>query len=165
MLHLNPIVLTLEMHWYHWWHHWHEMPVLVLMVSHGQKIHFALYFDHPDWMYAMVSLMMPWASCKAHAKGITWPESHVAYKFDCFDVRNVVHLIKLSASHDAKAGANGVTWPKESCCTSFWSSWPKECNGASGDASAYGLMGWKGQTSTDGVTWPKELCYFSFWRS
>ena len=29
---------------------------------------------------------------------------------------------------NAYTGANWIRWPKKSCCTSFWLSWPKECN-------------------------------------
>ena len=36
-------------------------------------------------------------------------------------------------SCDTTAGINIATWTKESCCSSFWSSWAKECNGATDD--------------------------------
>ena len=57
-------------------------------------------------------------------------KGHLVCHFDHLDIRNVMVLLTMpSASCDADAGANGVTLPKRSCCTSFYSSWPKECNG------------------------------------
>ena len=56
---------------------------------------------------------------------------------DHLDIRNVMVLLTIpSASCDADADAdtNDVTWPKKSCCTLFWSSWPKDCNGAINNA-------------------------------
>ena len=65
------------------------------------------------------------------ANCITLPKSHVTPHFDYLDLRNAILPLKMSlASQDTDASENCVTWPKKSCCTPFWLSWNKECNGA-----------------------------------
>ena len=60
-------------------------------------------------------------------------KSHVTSKFDCLDLRNVkVIFLILTTSCDANASVNGMTWQEKSCCISFLSLWPKECNDAVG---------------------------------
>ena len=62
--------------------------------------------------------------------GITWPKSYVAPHFDHLDLRiALVPLMMPLLSCDTDIGTNCITWPKKSCCTSFWLSWTKECNG------------------------------------
>ena len=41
----------------------------------------------------------------------------------------MVPLMMLLESCDTDACANGIKWSKMLCCTSFWLSWHKECNG------------------------------------
>ena len=77
----------------------------------------------------------PMAAYDSNASGycVTWPESHVTSNFECFDLKNIfVTLRILIASNDANPSANGMTWQEKSCCTSLLSSWPKECNDATG---------------------------------
>ena len=45
-----------------------------------------------------------------------------------------IAYINTSESHDTETWANGITWSKKSCCTSLWSSWPKNCYCAINDA-------------------------------
>ena len=93
------------------------------------KCHLAPHFEHLDQRNIVVPLMMPSVSCDADtdANDATWPKSHVVPHFDHLDLRNVMlPLMMLSVSCDASA--NGFTWSDKSCCTSFWLSWPKECN-------------------------------------
>ena len=54
-------------------------------------------------------------------------KSHVTPHFDHPYPRNEMVLFTMP-SVSCDAGANDVTWPKKSCCTSFWSSWPRKCN-------------------------------------
>ena len=76
-------------------------------------------------------------------------KSYVVPHFDILDLRNgIMPLVTPSASHDTNNTANDVTCPKESCCTSFESSWHKECNGTIDDAI--------------GIIWPKMLCCIWF---
>ena len=75
------------------------------------------------------------------------------------DLRNaMVPSVMLSMSCDAPASASGITWPKESCYTSFQSSWPQECDGGTDDA--VGII-WH-QSPANGITWPKTSCCISF---
>ena len=105
-----------------YWHH--VMPVLAPIVLHNQKFHAGPHFNHLALRNAMVPLMMPWTSCTADAKGITWPKSHAASQFDYLVLRNgMVQSMMPSVSYDASG--NGVTWP---CCTSFQLTWPKKWN-------------------------------------
>ena len=54
---------------------------------------------------------------------------------NCLDLNNAVVALKmLSETCDASADTYYITWSKESCCTQFQSSWPKESNGAIDEA-------------------------------
>ena len=102
------------------------------MASHDQKSHVTSYFGHLDLINAMVVLMMSLVSCNTNTgtNSITWPNK-IATCSDCFDLRNaVVPFMMPLVWCDIETGSSGVIWSKMSCWTSFWSSWPKECNGA-----------------------------------
>ena len=66
----------------------------------------------------------------------------------------MVPLMTLWASCDINASASSITWPKKSCCTTYWSSWPAECNGTIDDA--VGIMWcqcqWQHMTKESHVT-------------
>ena len=100
--------------------------------SLDRKCHDAPHFDHLDPRDLMVPLIMLLAShyTSASNNSVTWPKSHVTPHFSCLNLRNaMVPLMKLLTACDTNASAISVTWWK-SCCTSFWSFWLKECNGA-----------------------------------
>ena len=54
------------------------------------KCHFSPNFDHLVWSNAMLSVMMPSASCDIDSNDVTWPKSHVAPQFNCLDLRSAV---------------------------------------------------------------------------
>ena len=112
---------------YWWFHQYHAIPVLLSIASHDQKIHVAHYFKFLDLRDEVVSLVMSLASHDTNASA----KSHATPHFNCLELRNaVVPSTMPLISCDADGSTNGMTWEKESCCTSFWSFWPKECNGA-----------------------------------
>ena len=92
---------------------------------------------------------MPLLSCDANANGIIHQKSH-ATSSGCLSWPKKCNCAILTplASCDASASTNVVTWTKK-LCTSFGSSWPKECSGTIDDA--VGII-----ASSNGITWPKS---------
>ena len=88
------------------------------------KVHVAPHFSHLDLRNAIV----PWWYHQHHMMLTPVPmashdhKSHIAPHFDFLDLGNT--------SCDADTSTNSITWQIKSCWTSFWSSWPKECNDA-----------------------------------
>ena len=86
----------------------------------------------------MLPLMIPSALCDANASAnaLTWPKRSFTLHFDWLAQEiqwchwchwcHVMLTPMPMASFDTNLTC--VTWPKMSCCSSFWSSWPKECN-------------------------------------
>ena len=115
-----------EMQWCHGQGHWCHV---VLMALHDQKSHVAPHFNYLNLRNRMVPLIMPSASCDAHASanGITWPKSLVALQFHHLGLRNaMVWLMMLFAPHDADVSTNGIIGPKMLHYTSLWLSWPRK---------------------------------------
>ena len=123
--------------------------------------HHVLAYGMQWWHWWCRSIMWHWCQCQ----GIKWPESNVAPHFDCLDQSTaVVPLTVLTASCDASTGPSGVTLPKMSCCTSLWSSGPKECigtiNGAVNITWCWHLFSGitKCNTNTSGIMWCQRWC-------
>ena len=95
---------------------------------------------------------MQWCHC--HQVILIWAmialhdqKCHFTPHFDHLDIMNAMVLLTIpSESYDVEA--SGVAWPKKSCCTSFWSSWPKEMVFASYNTDA----------SANGIIWPRKSC-------
>ena len=103
----------------HQWHH--MMPIPVAIVSWDQKKVISNVdcldlsnsdIENPGHHVMPTPLLRAWHDQK----------SHVAPQFDHLDTRDVIVLLTMpSASCD-------VPWPKKFQCTSYWSSWCKECS-------------------------------------
>ena len=122
------------------------------MVSHDQISHVTPHLVSWPKEYSS-ALMTPLASCdsKVSVSSITWPKNNATPNFSHLDIRNaIVPLMMPWAS--CNAVAHGITWPKKSCCTSFWISWPKECDGAINDVN----------TAVNGVTWLGSHAWLHF---
>ena len=92
------------------------------------KSHVTSNFDCHNLRNVMGTLRMLTVKCDANisARGMTWPESHVA--------SHIYHIIRNAmmplASVTLTLAPNGITWPKNSFCILITLSGHKECYGA-----------------------------------
>ena len=136
------------MQWCYWQYHGHHVMV-VPKAWYDQKCYVTSQFDCLDLRNAMMSLMMLSTSHDAETGSydVTWPKSHVVPHVHQYNLRNVMVPL-MTPSAWCGASDNSITWSKNSCCTSFLLSWPKECSATNDDAVDV--------TCTNGVTWPKD---------
>ena len=118
------------------------VPLMMLLAAHDTnaslngitwpECHVAPHFNCFGLRNTVAILTMTVVSCDAKtcANGMHDQKSHVSPQFDNLDPRNVMVLLTMqSVSCDTASCVNGVFWSEKSYCTSFWSSWPRECNG------------------------------------
>ena len=127
MLHLILIVLTWGISWWYWefWQHY-VIPTTVGMALHHQKCHVAPNFCHVYLRNAII-LLAP-SDTDTGTSDIRWPK--VFFTSLSLSRHKGCHgaIDNASASCDPDDSASRVIWPRRPCCTSLWSSWPKECN-------------------------------------
>ena len=145
------LYLRKTVQWCHLWCCWHHVTLLLMSVvscdTNTNGIISVLFIYRIEWCHLwcwhhVTLILMPSSWWNINTSDIIWCQcwwkfyhliKKVTSNYNCLHLWKMKVILKmLTASCDANTTANGMAWSGESFCTSFLSSWPKECYDAIG---------------------------------